>query len=81
MAAPWKINMVAPPTIRTTTNFFDIVNTAGRMDIPAKINRLESDLEKTTDVAERIAKVQLLTEYVKLLQQQTPAPGILTHFS
>jgi hypothetical protein len=48
------------------------------MDIPAKINRLENDLEKTTDAAERVAIRQQIIEYVKLLQQQTPAPGILT---
>lgn len=48
------------------------------IDIPAKINRLENDLDKTTDAAERVAIRQQLTEYIKLLQQITPKPGIFT---
>jgi len=48
------------------------------INIPAKISRLESDLEKTTDAAERVARIQQLTELYKLLPRIEPTPGKLT---
>ncbi len=37
------------------------------MDVQAEINRLNGELENTTDVSERIAIRNQITEYVKLL--------------
>jgi hypothetical protein len=45
------------------------------MDIQAEINDLNDQLKNTTDVAERTAIRNQITEYVKLLQQQQPSTG------
>ena len=46
------------------------------MDIPAEIRRLNSDVEKTTDIKLQKLIGQETIEYVKLLQLPTPTTGI-----